>query len=180
MNAHAKLRPPSGAEGWMGCAGWQPNGGSSIYSVEGSCAHWVASECLIHGKDALDYAGHIHAEDNIKVEVDDEMCAHVQNYINFVRDLAHNTQGILMVEQRLPIEQITHEADAHGTSDAVILAGTELIVVDLKYGKGLAVDARDNKQLQIYALAALDQFGLAEDFQTVRIVIHQPRIGSNQ
>ena len=33
-----------------------------------------------------------------------------------------------------------------------------------------------NPQLQTYALAALEQFGLAEDFQTVRIVIHQPRL----
>ena len=84
----------------------------------------------------------------------------------------------LFVEQRLPISGITGEADAHGTSDTVIVAGDELIVVDLKYGRGVAVEADNNPQLQIYALAALRQFSLAQDFKTVRMVIHQPRLGA--
>lgn len=83
----------------------------------------------------------------------------------------------LFVEQRLPIAHLTGEDDAHGTADAVIVAGDELIVVDLKYGRGVAVLADDNPQLQIYALAALAEFSLAQDFKTVRMVIHQPRLG---
>jgi hypothetical protein len=60
----------------------------------------------------------------------------------------------------------------------VILAGDELIVIDLKGGRGVAVEADNNPQLQIYALAAMEQFGLALEFKTVRMVIVQPRLGS--
>jgi hypothetical protein len=60
----------------------------------------------------------------------------------------------------------------------VILAGDELIVIDLKYGRGVHVDAEDNPQLQIYALAALREFDVVGDFETVRMVIHQPRLNS--
>jgi len=49
-----------------------------------------------------------------------------------------------MVEQRLSIEAITKEPGAKGTSDAVILAGEELVIVDLKYGRGVKVDADEN------------------------------------
>jgi hypothetical protein len=39
------------------------------------------------------------------------------------------------------------------------------------------VDGDNNKQLKIYALAALKEFEMYGDFQTVRTVIIQPRIG---
>ena len=73
--------------------------------------------------------------------VDADMARHVQTYVDYVRDLVKNTGGTLLVEQRLPIGDITGEDDAHGTSDAVILTDTEVIVVDLKFGRGERVDA---------------------------------------
>jgi hypothetical protein len=110
--------------------------------------------------------------------VDADMAHHVQAYVDRVRAIVQATQGELLVEQRLPIGQITGEDGAHGTADAVILAGDELIVVDLKFGRGVAVEAEGNAQLQIYALAALDEFGLAGDFSRVRMIIDQPRLGA--
>jgi len=59
----------------------------------------------------------------------------------------------------------------------VILAGDELIVADLKTGKGVKVDAENNEQLQMYSLAALREFGVVNEFKRVRMVIVQPRIG---
>ena len=79
-------------------------------------------------------------------------------YTEQINDLVRSTGGILHVEQRLPIGQWTDEPGAHGTSDAVIVAGDELIVADLKFGMGVEVSAVDNKQLMLYALAALDKF----------------------
>jgi hypothetical protein len=58
----------------------------------------------------------------------------------------------------------------------VIVKGDELIVVDLKYGRGVRVDATENEQLQLYALGALESFGLAYEFERVRHVIVQPRL----
>jgi len=53
-----------------------------------------------------------------------------------------------------------------------------LIVLDAKFGRGVAVDAQDNMQLAIYALAALEQFGIAYDFEVVTMGIIQPRLDS--
>lgn len=84
----------------------------------------------------------------------------------------------LLIEQRMPLASITGEPDAYGTADAVVLCDDELCIVDLKFGMGESVDARDNPQLQIYALAALEMFSPLGDFSTVRMVIHQPRLRS--
>ena len=107
-------------------------------------------------------------------EVTADMVQHVGEYVNYVRHLSK--RGTLFVEQRLSIGHLTGEADAHGTSDAVIIVGDELIVVDLKYGMGEVVSAENNKQLLIYALAALEHFSLSYEINTVRLVIHQPRV----
>ena len=65
-----------------------------------------------------------------------------------------------------------------GTSDPVIIQPEqrELICMDLKYGRGVQVYAEQNEQLMLYALGALDEFGLLYEFDTVLLVIHQPRL----
>jgi hypothetical protein len=89
---------------------------------------------------------------------------------------ARQGDGELLVEQSLPIAHITGEEDAEGTGDAVILRGDEIIVIDLKFGRGVEVSAIDNPQLMLYGLGALEKFGLLGDFKRVRMVISQPRI----
>ena len=49
-------------------------------------------------------------------------------------------------------------------------------IVDLKYGMGVPVDAMGNQQLMIYALGALEQYGVLCDFDTVSMYIHMPRL----
>lgn len=199
MSGHAQLSPSSAAR-WMRCpASVQACAGlpdeSSAYADEGTAAHFLASECLASGESPFAHLGATilvsrafgtswlpegwtPGNGTRAFVVDQDMALAVGDYVDYVRDLVKVTGGTLLVEQRLPIESITGEAGAHGTSDAVILAGRELIVIDLKYGRGVAVDAEDNEQLQIYALAAFREFSLAQDFDTVRMVIHQPRLGA--
>lgn len=198
MSAHAQLSPSSAVR-WMVCPGsvalckGLPDT-SGVHAAEGTAAHFLASHCLEAGHDTLTYVGDTILVSRKRVEwmpegwqagkgatafvVDADMALAVQDYINYVRDLVRTTGGTLLVEQRLSIADITGEPDAHGTSDVVILAGTELIIVDLKFGRGVAVAADENPQLQIYALGALREYGLANSFETVRMVIHQPRLGA--
>jgi hypothetical protein len=84
----------------------------------------------------------------------------------------------LLVEVELDIADITGEPDAIGTSDAVVLRHDEqeIVVIDLKYGRGVKVIGDDNRQLMIYALAVLRIYELIADWLTVRIVIIQPRV----
>ena len=147
----------------------------SAFADEGTDAHELAALCLTTGTPAKKYTGKLMGKGH---QVGMDMVMHVQAYIDYVTDLVASTGGQLLVEQRLPIDHLTGEAEAHGTSDIVILADDELIVVDLKYGRGVVVEADENPQLQIYALAALREFGAMGDFKTVRMVIHQPRLNA--
>jgi hypothetical protein len=192
MAGNHALLSPSAAEKWMGCPGsllmekGEPDS-SSTHADEGSAAHFLASECLAKNAHPA-----THLKKRIEImpegarwqgaliegpwfEVDDEMVAHVNTYVQAVRKYAEG--GALFIEQRLPITPWTGEPDAAGTSDAVILTPDgELIVDDLKYGMGELVSPERNKQLMIYALAALEEFSLVGDIKSVRLVIHQPRV----
>lgn len=97
-----------------------------------------------------------------------------KGYVAPVRALAEG--GMLLVEQRLSISHITNEKGAHGTSDTVIIFPKKLIIADLKWGMGVQVDAEENDQLCMYALAALEQYSLLAEFETVQMVIFQPRL----
>jgi hypothetical protein len=167
---------------------------SSKFADEGTAAHFLASECLGRGDEPFSHLGRTILVSRDGAEwlpegwaagnaassflVDQDMCLAVRDYVDYVRGVSKATGGALLVEQRLPISSLTGESGAHGTADAVILAEREIIVIDLKYGRGVAVSAADNEQLQIYALAAFREFGLAQDFDRVRMVIHQPRLGA--
>ncbi len=176
--AHATLSP-SGAERWSTCpASVQLESGypdtSSDYADEGTAAHAVAEMALREGKDATAYKGRrIPMRAGKTVEVTADMATEVQKYVDYVRDVS--TGHELLLEQRLDISRWVPEA--FGTSDAVILrTDDELHVCDLKFGRGVKVDAEENKQMILYALGALDQFAVVLDFERVRMTIHQPRL----
>ena len=97
-----------------------------------------------------------------------------RGYIQPVRALAQG--GQLYVEQRLSITHITGEEDAFGTSDTVITHNKTLIIADLKWGMGAQVYAQGNKQLCTYALAALKEFEIIQDYEDVLLMICQPRL----
>jgi len=205
--AHAKLSPSS-AERWMICPGSValcegiPDR-SSAYADEGTAAHEMA-EIILTGdlpaelNESMTPLTHPEAQALVGrkaengVEFTQDMLTDVLKYTDFIADLVASTGGELHVEQKLPIEQWTREEGARGTADAVIITADELIVCDLKFGRGVEVSPENNKQLMIYALAALAKFGdefnriqvstnndsaWAQAFDRVRLIIAQPRIG---
>lgn len=176
--AHARLSPSS-AERWMtcpgsvaACEGIEDTG--SDYAAEGTAAHEMAEKILL-GTPGGSLVGQ-QAENGFVWTA--AMLTEVRKYTDTIADLVTAIDGELHVEQKLPISTWTGEPDAKGTADAVILAGDELIVADLKFGRGVVVDAKDNKQLMIYALAAhqLFEFTYEHEIKQVRLIISQPRL----
>jgi hypothetical protein len=148
---------------------------SSKNADEGTMMHAIAAKCLETGTDAIQYIGTKDAETGLTLDAG--QAGQVQFYVMHVRDIVNATGGELRVEQRLPIWWMTLEQDAHGTADAVIVTPDELIIVDAKFGFK-EVDAEDNPQLLMYAAAAFDELKVAYDFERIRVVISQPRLGA--
>lgn len=169
MTGHA-FSSPSGADGWMTCAGWRSSGESSKYANEGTDAHTLGS-LILTDVDDRDWLGQMLP---LGHEADEKMLGHVQKYVDLVRSLP----GQLLVEQRMPLEPITGEKDAEGTGDAVVLdfEAQQITVVDLKYGSGIRVHATGNRQLKHYGLAAMIEYSPLARWKTVRGIICQPRV----
>lgn len=176
--AHAKLSP-SGAARWMRCPGSVileskfPDS-SSVFADEGTAAHWLAATCLEDKTDTSDYIGEKIRVGERSFEVDKNMARFVQDYVDYVREEAEG--GTLLVEQKVSIGHITGEEDATGTSDAVIVKGRTVKVVDLKYGMGVRVEAENNEQAQFYALGVVEDLSMLFDFDTIEMHIHMPRL----
>lgn len=152
---------------------------SNQYSAWGTACHGVAAEALTDGDQVYaELDGSKITADDFEFTVDDEMIAVAKVYTDYVRDVA-GADGTVLVEQRVSFHQhlaLPAEHEAFGTADALIVKGDELIVVDLKTGRGVEVEA-DSAQLKAYALGCLEIAEEVADIERVRLVIVQPRNG---
>lgn len=151
---------------------------TSEYAAEGTVAHQVLTWALDQGVDASAFRGKVVEADGFSFTVDADMCEAVQVAIDYVRDVA-GTDGAVFTDIRVNYSEFLEvpEDEAWGTSDVIIALGTELIVIDYKHGMGVEVSAEMNPQAMLYGLGALSAYdGLVNDFETVRLVILQPRI----
>lgn len=180
---HAELGA-SNASRWMACPGsvalsrGLPDP-SSEFAEEGTAAHALAEKCLTRNYDASAFLG-----TSIEgYEVTEEMADAVQVYLDECRQFMSTEIGardVWRIEQKFSLARLNPPAPMFGTADFVSYSGRwrHLQVVDLKYGKGVAVEAKGNKQLRYYALGALLAFeearpGLLVD--RVYMTIVQPR-----
>lgn len=145
---------------------------SSSAAEEGTAAHALGELCLTNRQDAAEYVGrHVHDR-----TVNAAMADAVQVYLDECRRvdvLPSNHQ----VEARFSLETLDPPAPMFGTADfvAYISGWKQLRVVDLKYGRGVQVEAEGNPQLRYYALGALLTLGPGKPVKEIEAVIVQPR-----
>lgn len=172
-SAHRRIRCPGSL---AACKGIESP--PSEYAAEGTAYHEVAADVLACNDAALvcaDWVGKEIDVEGFTFMVDAENATHAQSYVDYV----HRIPGKLFVEIRLDTSPIVGVDGQGGTGDAIVLDyGHKTIhVVDLKFGRGEVVYAKDNEQLLEYGAAALSMYGMLADWQYVRVHIVQPRIG---
>lgn len=176
MGQHAILSA-SASKRWMNCTPSallekQFADEESIYAAEGTAAHALAEHKL---KRFL--------KKRSKRPVSDYDCDEMEectdDYVSFAMEQIEKAKQscsapVVMIEQRLDFSRWVPEG--FGTGDLVIVADDTLYIVDLKYGKGIAVSAEWNPQMLLYSLGALELFDSLYDIEKVNMTIHQPRL----
>ena len=162
MNEHAKLSP-SGAVRWLKCTG-------SLSEKHGAALHDPSSPAAAEGTLAHELlAKRLYRKNALRDVKDREMAEHVEWAARLIK-----AEGPLFsVEKTMWLT-----LDCWGTPDAVVYDRDtgRLSILDLKYGRS-PVQARDNPQLAIYAVAVAQTLGMLGGpvEWPVRSVIIQPR-----
>lgn len=172
---------PSGAEGWMTCAA-RPGMEShfedtpSEYAAEGDVAHLHRAKCLIEGTQITDYIGDVVEKDGFKITVEPEWERFLQPGIDRVRE--HT--GLLFVEYRVDLS--TWVPEMFGSLDTAIITKDEVIIIDLKFGRGVRVQAVGNKQMRLYAAGLWENLirHIPNAPKKYRLIIDQPRVVGGQ
>ena len=173
--------PASASHRWINCPGsirlseQVQQETTTSYAEEGTLAHAIAEQKL---RIAIDKT--VKAADLKRLTkdplYDGEMDEATTFYAGLVMEHynAAGDEAELMIEQRVDFSDWV--PDGFGTSDAIITNTDTIEVIDLKYGKGVKVDADNNSQMRLYALGAYAMFGALSDFYNVRMTIVQPRL----
>jgi hypothetical protein len=184
--AHAKLSPSAAAR-WINCPGSValselcPPPGSSDYADEGTLAHLIAEHKVLLTSGEITQAYYDKRLANALQsqyycgEMDEATTYYMDTVMEiYCEGLKKDKAAELMVEQRFDLGSWVPEC--FGTADAVMIAGDTIEVIDLKYGKGVRVDATGNPQLRLYGLGAAAMYGDIYDLKKVRMTIIQPRL----
>lgn len=180
---HALLSASS-AHRWLNCTPSalfeenfkSPDDTASSFAIEGTYAHEYAEVAL---RKALKLQVPNISSVTKKARAEgfdvDEMKKHGEQYAEYVESkVTDSKHSVVIVEQRVDFSK--YVPDGFGTADCVIIQDGILSVVDYKYGKGVEVSAKNNPQMMLYALGAIEQFNFLFDFDTVEMCIFQPRL----
>lgn len=184
-DVHAKLSA-SGAHRWMNCPGSValeegfPDKGST-FAEEGTTAHALAELMINYNLGRLTKAEY--KKQRVEIEKSEYYCQEMKEYIDeythkvweFMNEAKAITKDAeLLTEQRLDFSEWVPEG--FGTGDVVIVYDGVIHIIDLKYGKGVGVNAENNPQLMLYGLGALSTYDLLYDIKEVKLTIIQPRL----
>lgn len=184
---HAILSPSS-SHRWMNCTPSArleeniPSTGSAA-SEEGTVAHELAEHAIrkyLVGEytpllDELPVPKEIAENKYYSPEMDN----YVTYYVCYVCDIYELEEGATMsIERKLDLTRYVPEC--FGSCDCDIVGKTVINVIDLKYGKGVQVDANGNSQLMMYAIGVLNSLEPQHrsKIEKVRMHIAQVRLGN--
>ena len=188
MALHSNISPSS-AKRWMACPGsvalcaQLPKPKSGEAAAEGTGAHGLAEKLLkgeLTKQKLLAMEGETLRVEDYDIEITEEMIDAVILYHDTIKAdeaaLRKNGRGAAVVVE-YEVKAVAGSIDDHvyGTCDTrMYQKGNTLRVYDFKYGAGVIVEARENEQMMIYGISALDQLK-TDAFDSVVLTIIQPR-----
>lgn len=179
---------PSAASRWLACppsallAEKVGKDGGSIYADEGSLAHRLAELWLLNALHVRNTgnplagaeADYLEARKNplFYEDMTNEVRVYTDHVMGLLKDAGKGAR--MYVEAEYPL---FYKPDDNGTIDSLIFGGADetMYITDLKFGKGVAVNAKNNKQLLIYAINAYDKLRQDHKIKRVVMTIVQPR-----
>lgn len=142
----------------------------SAYAAEGTEAHSVAEQKLRNWIE-----GHPRRKVKAANGEMDEATNVYKDYVLEVYNKEKKKSDIADLFIEVQVDLTPWIPEGFGTSDAVIVSNHTLHVIDLKYGKGVKVNAPHNPQLTIYAAGVMALYDCLYDFEKVKLHIVQPR-----
>lgn len=183
MSGHAR-NSPSAATMWTLCAGslnrieqlGLGDDRTSEVGAEGTAAHTICESCLLFGFEPYEFVGMKVQADGFTFVVDNAMAEALQPGIDRIRDF----DGEMFIEHRVNttpwVGRDKEGNEQFGTLDTGIIMEDEIVIRDLKYGRGIPVQAVGNKQIRIYGLGFWEEIAKHRtDAKKFRFIIDQPR-----
>ena len=153
--AHSSLVGGSTASRVMACPGSvalvakMPPKPSSKYADEGTLLHDVMSDLLSSDKHVSDFLGRKYNGIELTQDLIDDKIAPALQALNEI-----DPEQVMELEVESRVGFGTMIPDAFGSTDVLGRLGKRTIILDWKFGDGVAVEAENNKQLLFYAAAA--------------------------
>ncbi len=175
---HAVISP-SAADRWIHCPGsvaltkdLEDKG--STYAAEGTLAHSICELKLrkyfgiakTGEKKPMGPKKYKSELDKLKADplYQSEMDGYTDVYVDHIKDQSNSFSSApaVFVEQRVDLSE--YIPSGFGSSDCILIHGSDLYVYDFKYGKGVRVEAEATPQMRLYALGAYLMLpGILED-----------------
>ena len=156
MALHSQIVGGSTAKRVMNCPGSvalcakMPPKPSSKYADEGTLLHNIIAEVLEHDKKPTDFLGTTYESITFtKALLEDKLYP----ALDLLNQVDPDCQMDIAVESRVGFGDFL--SDVFGSTDLLGRIGKRAIVLDWKFGDGVAVEAEENPQLMFYAAAAM-------------------------